>query len=135
MPYPNVLIGSEIAVWLSRAYIGIRNISVSRKLERRVNAHRVHGIFVVEIRGAGNQGIEVNAFLSFFGLQQNLYIRTDVFILFSCAGINHIRGGNVSVFFARLRIFPDDFIILLLFQHSFVYFDLKGEPVYGWAAL
>ena len=49
MPYPNVLIGSEIAVWLSRAYIGIRNISVSRKLERRVNAHRVHGIFVVEI--------------------------------------------------------------------------------------
>ena len=40
-----------------------------------------------------------------------------------------------SVFLVRLRIFPEDFIVFLLFQRSLVDFDFKGKPVYRRAAL
>ena len=135
MPHPNVLIGSEIAVWFARAYIGIRDIPVPGQLNGGIDAYRVHGVLVVEIRSAGDQGIQIDALFFFLCLQQNLYVRADVFVFFSCPGIDHIRGGNIAVFFARFCVFPEDLVVVLFFQHALVDFNFKGKTVYGWAAL
>ena len=74
---------------MRRVHIGILCLRCPVDVYRGINLYRIHGIFILQIRLAGRQGIQILPIPQV--LQGNADIEADILILLLYAGIHHKR--------------------------------------------